>query len=190
MSSELTNLLPVYNRKTFRREYFLRLATVVVLMLVVIVIVQAAFLFPSYLYEREIVNSRTLELQSLSANPATGQEQQAQILLASLQKESAFLLATNQVPTSSMALRAVLDVQRPGITLTGFTFGPADNATVKSPTKIMQISGIASTRVNLQDYDAALGALPFVSNADLPISDYAKDSEIPFTITLTGTLAP
>jgi Tfp pilus assembly protein PilN len=54
----------------------------------------------------------------------------------------------------------------------------------------MEISGIADTREDLRSYESALSALPFVTNADLPISDYAKASAIPFTITLTGSLAP
>jgi hypothetical protein len=187
--SELTNLLPLENRKAFRREYFIRLGTVAVLVLVVVVVAQAIFLLPSYLYEREIVNSRTLELQRLSANLATTQEQEAQTKLAALQAESTYLLSVNDHPTASIVLRSVLDVPRPGITISGFIFGqPADSSSGNK--KTLQLTGVAATRESLRSYDTALGALPFVSSADLPISDYAKDSQIPFTITLTGTLAP
>ncbi len=54
----------------------------------------------------------------------------------------------------------------------------------------MTVSGMAATRDALRQYATALGGLPYVSKADLPISAYAKDSDITFTITLTGTLTP
>jgi hypothetical protein len=189
MSSELTNLLPSEKTKAFRREYFVRLLTTVVIVLMVLLIAQMVFLLPSYLYEREIVSARSAELQALSANSATAQEQQARTQLAALKTGATLLLMLGKVPTASTALRAVLAVPRPGITLSGFAYGQT-GATTASSTRTLQLSGTASTRETLRAYDSALGALPFVSNADLPISDYAKDSQIPFTITLTGSLAP
>jgi hypothetical protein len=32
--------------------------------------------------------------------------------------------------------------------------------------------------------------LPYVAKADLPISSFAKETDIPFSITLTGSLTP
>ena len=191
MFDELTNLLPVSNRNAFRREYFMRLATVGVFLLAFIVIAQGVFLLPSYLYEHEVVGERTSELKRLSTNLATTQEQQVQIQIKALQAESTYLLNLQNTPTASTALRAVLAVPHSGISLTGFTFSNVDPSNVTpTATKTMQISGIASTREDLSNYDSALSALPFVTNANLPISDYAKDTAIPFTITLTGSLAP
>jgi Tfp pilus assembly protein PilN len=187
MHSELTNLLPSHNRKAFRQEYFIRLATVAVLCLVCVVIAQAAFLLPSYLYERELVVERTADLQRLSASLATAQEQEAQSQRTSLKAKADFLTNLPKTPTASTVLRAVLAVPRPGVTLTGITFGTVGAA---AGGRTMQLSGVADTREHLRSYDTSMGALPFVSSADLPISDYAKDSTIPFTITLTGSLMP
>ena len=187
MHSELTNLLPGHNRKAFRQEYFVRLATVATLSLVGVVIAQAVFLLPSYLYERELISERTAELQRLSASAATAQEQEAQSERTTLQAKANFLTGLPKTPTASTVLRAVLAVQRTGITLTGITFGTAG---ASAGGRTMQLNGIADTREHLRSYDTSLGALPFVSSADLPISDYAKDSAIPFTITLTGSLMP
>ncbi len=187
MHSELTNLLPVHNRKAFRQEYFLRLATIAVLCLVGVVIAQAVFLLPSYLYERELITSRSSDLQRLSSSLATTQEQEAQSELSSLKAKADFLMGLPKAPTASTVLRAVLNVPRPGITLTNVTFGNGD---ASAGGRTMQLSGVADTREHLRSYDTTLGTLPFVSSADLPISDYAKDSIIPFNITLTGSLMP
>jgi hypothetical protein len=188
MHPELTNLLPAEKTKAFRQEYFVRLLTIVVLVIIVLVIAQIVFLLPSYLYERELVSTRSSELQALSTNLATAQEQQAQVRLLALQSGANLLLGLGKTPTASTVLRAVLAVSRPGISLSGFAYGQTGNAS--SSVRTLQLSGVAATREDLRSYDAALGGLPFVSSADLPISDYAKDSQIPFTITLTGSLAP
>ena len=146
MVSELTNLLPREKTKALRREYFIRLATVAVLILIAIVLVQIALLVPSYLYEREMVTSRTTELKRLSANLATTQEQEVQSQITSLTAESTYLLALNNAPTASAALRAILAVPRPGITISGFTYGLAGDGTSKT----MQITGVAATREDLR----------------------------------------
>ncbi len=49
---------------------------------------------------------------------------------------------------------------------------------------------MAQTRDALRGYVEALNQLPYVSKADLPISAYAKESAIPFMVTLTGSLQP
>jgi hypothetical protein len=189
MYSELTNLLPTDRRRAMRREYFVHLATVGVWLLVILVIVQGVLLLPSYLYESETAATRTAQLKDLSAHLATSQQQQVQSSLTALKTESTSLLTLNTIPTASTALRAVLAVPRPGISLTGFTFTPSGTGTTGTA-RAMQLTGTAATRENLSSYDNALAALPFVTNANLPISDYAMDNNIPFQITLTGSLMP
>ena len=189
MYSELTNLIPMDRRKAMRREYFIRLATVVVWMLIVLVLVQGVLLIPSYVYESETAATRTVQLQKISANLATTEQKEAQARLSALQNESTHLLSLQTSATASAALRAILAVPRPGISLTAFTFGSAGN-TPGTGAHTMQLTGIASTREALSNYNSALAALPFVTNSNLPISDFAMDSKIPFSITLTGTLTP
>ncbi len=169
----------------FRRDYFLRLSTVAVLLLVVLAVIHALLLIPAYLYAREEVKAESVQLDHLTKSLATTEEQAAQTQLATLQSEATYLSRLPKVPTASAAIRAVLAVPHAGITLSGINFTAP---TTKSGPSSMQLSGMASSRDTLRSYDQALSALPFVTNADLPISDYASASNIPFTITLTGSL--
>ncbi len=189
MFEELINLISSQNRKRFRQEYFIRLVTVTAWLLTFVVIAECFLLIPSYIFESQEVSAHTIELQQLSQKAATSQEQQVQAKVQALSAESTYLQGVRTLPTASMALRAILAVPRTGIKLSGFTFGSAQN-TSSTTIKSMEISGIADTREDLRSYDTALSALPYVSNADLPISDYAKATTIPFTITLTGSLTP
>ncbi len=182
MMNELTNLLPASRAKTIRREYLVRLTTVVILGLIFIVLIHSVLLLPAYIYLQREVSMKTAELNSLSGAAKTDQEKEAQSQLTALTDESTHLLQLASAPTASSVLRQVLAVPRPNVRLTGFTFTPPTKAGLGS----MQVSGVAATRESLRSYDQALGALSFVKSADLPISDYAKESNIPFTITLTG----
>ena len=186
MFTELTNLMPRQSVQKFRHNYFLRLATVSVLVLSAALVIHGVLLLPAYLYARTEVNVESTQLNHLTATLATSEEQAAQTQLNNLQSEATYLSRLSKVPTASAAIKAVLAVPHAGITLNGFTFTAPTTAGPGN----MQLSGIASTRETLRSYDSALGALPFVTSADLPISDYANASNIPFSITLTGSLTP
>ena len=81
-------------------------------------------------------------------------------------------------------MRAVLAISHPGITLSGFDYVPGAG---KNP-GTLAISGTAATRDTLRNYQTALQSAPFAVTANLPVSAYAKDTGIPFSITVT--LAP
>ncbi|HEY0010985.1 MAG TPA: hypothetical protein VGB97_03715 [Candidatus Paceibacterota bacterium] len=187
MSTELTNLLPKPRFAAFRKRYFLRLATVFLVALTVLIVLHALLLVPTYLFARgEAVRGRA-EVAALNAAAETTEEQELASRTALLRNSVAAVVARQAVPEVTAALRAVLAVPRSGIALTGFNYTAPLNANTQGR---LGVSGVASSRDALRAYAAALGALPFVSAADLPISAYAKESDIEFTITLTGTLKP
>jgi Tfp pilus assembly protein PilN len=182
MTIELTNLLPEARKRRFRRQYFLRLGTVTLVLLAFVV-----FLHGVLLYARGEAARAEADLATIKASADTAGEAEVTARQTRLQAAAANLSRLGTVPTASAALRAVLAVSRPGIALTGFTFTAP--AAANAPAH-MQVTGVAISRDTLRQYSAALGALPFVANADLPISAYAKETDIDFTIALTGTLLP
>lgn len=186
MYPELTNLLPKHLVRAFRRHYFLRVATLACLLLAGLVIVHGLLLAPSYMFAHNEVSRETAQLATLYASLHTTEEVQVRARLTALSANVAYLNQLGTTTAASAALRAVLSVPHTGITLSGFTFAPP----IGKASGTMGISGMAATRDALRAYALALGQLPFVTNADLPISAYAQDSNIPFTITLTGTLRP
>lgn len=186
MHSELTNLLPSERLGSLKREYFIRLATVAVSSIAAVVLASSALLLPSYLFLHQEIQSRQARIADLDAQLIAVGGDSASKRLAVLYENATYLtrLATNTTATG--ALGAVLAVPHTSIALTGFSFAPP-----LTPGKgRMTLSGIASTREVLRAYVLALGALPFVTGVDLPISVYAKESSIPFVITLTGPFLP
>lgn len=185
MNSRLTNLLPADAERALRREYFLRLATLSAFGLASIGIAFGALLLPAYIYVQEEVAARENHLADLSERLASSEAQELSTRLSMLESDAALLSALAEKPTASAALRRVLEVSHAAIQVTGLTFtAPVDGAGK------MSVAGIANSREALRNYVRALDALPFVDKAELPLSAYAKETDISFTIQLSGTLTP
>lgn len=186
MYRELTNLLPASRGKANRAAYFFRLGTVGVLMLSLVVVLSAVLLTPTYLYLAQRVSANQARIAHLDSALASSEEQEVNARLEQLAKDAGHLAELAKRASASNAIRAVLAVSRPGIVLSGFTFTVGKEGEEHK----MTVSGLSSSREALRRYDQALSDLPFVTSAELPISAYAAESNIPFTITLTGTLLP
>lgn len=181
MELELTNLLPEERIRSLRRVYFIRLAVVAILLLSGVILVHAVLLLPSYLYLRNQVGERNASLTALTTTLAGSEEKEISARVAALSEDSAYLARLSSVPKASAAIRAITALPRSGIRLTGFSFAPKVGAETT-----MSVSGVATTREALRTFEQSLADQPFITSADLPISAYAKERDIPFTISLTG----
>lgn len=184
--SELSDLLPVAKKRALRREYFVRLVTVFLGLATLLVIIHGILLAPAYLYAHAQAAREQDELTRIVSSASSEQERAVNAQIASIQSDITYLGRLGTLPMASDAIRAILAVPHRGVRISGFTF-TAPTAT--SPAQ-MTVTGTASTRDTLRAYVSSLGQLSYVSKADLPISAYAKDSNIPFTVTLTGSLRP
>jgi hypothetical protein len=180
----LTNLLPKERARTLRQLYFLRLAVVGVLLLAGAAVIHGVFLLPSYLYAKDLAKERSATLAAVTGTLAGSEEQMVGARVQSLAEDSAYLARLATTPKASAAVSAILALPRPGIILTGFSFAQAPGGA------LMHVSGTASTREALRTYEQALKAASFVAKADLPISAYAKERDIEFTVALSGPFLP
>lgn len=186
MISELTNLLPRSSIRALRREYFVRLITVSFMLGTVLIAAHGALLAPAYIYVHEEAARAEAELARISTSASSEEEKKITSQISAVQTDITYLGRLGTMPTASAAVRAVIAVPHAGIKLNGFTYA-APSASAEA---IMTVTGTASTRDALRVYVDALDSQPYVTKADLPISAYAKESAIPFTITLTGSLMP
>lgn len=195
MPDHLTNLLPPERRRAIRRDYFLRFGTVVALFATVLIIAAAALLAPTYVFLARSVAAKEARLASMRSALSSPDDVALSARLAALKSDADALAALAGAPSASAIVRAALAVSRPGVALSGFEYAPATEARPGTPgTKsdvvlgTLAVSGTASTRDALRGYQLALERATFARSADLPVSTYAKDRNIPFTITVT--LAP
>jgi Tfp pilus assembly protein PilN len=184
MYNELTNLLPPERQRALSRNYFLRLGVVSAVLLCILTLASAALLLPTYVFLAESTSAKEARLANIESALSSANEKELSVRLAALSGDAATLTALASAPSASTMIRTVLAVSRPGIALSGFAYTPVAN---KVP-GTLTISGIAATRDTLRNYQLTLQRVSFARSATLPVSAYAEDTDIAFTITVT--LAP
>jgi hypothetical protein len=183
MTPDCMNLLPEGRRRAFRQVYFVRLGTVTLLILCAVLAMHAVFLLPSYLLLGVQVREREAELAHLATTQAQGGAEEIAARVTALGTEAAYLGTLAETPKASTDVMRVIALPREGVTLAGFSYAPDDAGSAR-----LMVHGTAATRDALRRYEERVRAAPFVRAAELPISAYAKERDIAFTLTLT--LAP
>lgn len=184
MRNEITNLLPLPRQHALSRDYVIRLAVVVAFMLTALVLTAAVLLLPSYVFLTKNENAKKNYLASIESTTSSADEKGLSTRLSALSADTATLIALGHAPSISTVIREILSISRPGIVLSGFSYTSA----VGKKSSTLVLSGIAATRDALRNYQLSMGSAPSVLSADLPVSAYAKDSQITFAITITLAL--
>ncbi len=182
MKSALVNLLPPEREKQETRGYYLRLTSTVLVFAAFLLLCASVLQGPLLLFQWERMRALNAESNALSGQLSSTSGGEFSNRIKRLEGNISYLsrLATSTSVTENVA--SLTGLPHTGVQLSGLSYVPGTKNSGN-----MTISGMASTRTALQRYVDVLGTVPFVKNADLPISAYAKDSDIPFTITVTGT---
>ncbi len=183
LRNELTNLLPVARKNKIVRDYHLRVGVVLVALFTVLVLAAGILLVPTYVYLTGDVLGKEARLTTMKETLASSDGLSLSSRLAALSNDAAILLSFSNKSSASSIVRSVLGVSRPGITLSGFTYTPAVG---KTPSTLL-LAGTATTRDTLRNYQLALQSAPFAQSVELPVSAYAKDANISFSLTITLT---
>lgn len=183
MRNNFMDLLPISRQEALSREYLYRLGTVAAGLVTGLTLVAAVLLVPTYVFLLKSAGAKQAHLTSLKSTLSSADESALSSRLTALSNDATALIALSKKPSISNLVRSVLAISRPGVVLSSFTYAP-----VEGKNSTLSITGTAATREALRTYQLALQSAPFASAADLPVSAYAKDANIPFTITVT--LAP
>ncbi|MDO8231867.1 MAG: hypothetical protein Q7T37_01535 [bacterium] len=184
MHNELTNLLPIERQRALGREYVIRVLVIAVVFVNLLVLAAAALLLPTYTLLTDSARTKKEHLANIESTFASTNEAVISARLAALSDKVTMLTALAQLPSASGVIRSILEVPRPGIVLSSFSYSPKSDGGIGS----VQVSGIAKTRDTLRSYQLALSEASFAQSANLPVSAYAKDSDIGFSISVA--LAP
>jgi Tfp pilus assembly protein PilN len=184
MHKEMTNLLPSARQEQLVREYRFRFGVVTLSLCISLVIVAGTLLIPTYVFLQGSVLAKESRLATIKSTLTSANEIALSARLTALANDTATLVALSGRSSTSEILRSVLAVSRPGVTLSGFSY----TAGIGKTGNTLALSGIAATRDALRSYQLALQSAPLARRAELPVSAYAKDTNIAFTITLTLAL--
>lgn len=181
MGEQLTNLLPPERQRVLGRAYVLRVLVVAVILATTLICAAGALLVPTYVLLHGSETAKRDQLANVESRSAPAADAALTERITALSDSTAVLLALSKTRSVSEVLRAALAVPRPGITLSGFTFSPSAGKRADTLT----LSGSSIKRDALRSYQLALQQASFAQSAVLPVSAYAKDADIPFTITVT-----
>ncbi|MFM2331115.1 MAG: hypothetical protein RLZZ26_622 [Candidatus Parcubacteria bacterium] len=185
MDNHMTNLLPPERRRGLTRDFTLRIAVVLVVLVTSLTLVAGAMLLPTYIFLQASAQSKKDHLANVEHALSASDGASLAARLATLSTNAAKLTALGSAPSVGVVLQKVLAIAHPGIVLTNFSYTPSAGPSLLST---VVVSGSSTTRETLHSYQLALESAPFVRTAVLPVSAYANDTNITFTITLT--LAP
>ncbi len=175
-------LLPLNERKTLRKDYFVRLLTVLCFLISVSALLGAATLFPAYLSARNLENAEQGTVKQIKASKEAQNRNDIESRLRSDQLTMTRLLGSLNSYRSSDAIQAIAGA-RGTITLTSFSYNQLGTSTA-----VVVIQGKAPLRDDLLGFKTRLLTTFPQSTVDLPISELAESRDIQFSMKITYQL--
>lgn len=171
-------LLPEQTKKKIEKEYRLRRTVVLAFTLSLVLVIFAVGAFPSYLISHSRVEEARAKA-SASIESATSKDNEVLGMLAEEVRTKISLLSSTNTGKPYESFREAAILAPEGIKIRSFRLEYVErNGT-------LVLDGIAANRKALLDYQKILQSSGTFTGADLPVSQFAKDKDIEFTLTLT-----
>ena len=173
----MINLIPPQARKDIITEYWVRVITVWMFILSAFSVIAAILLLPVYV----LVTSQ-VEAYSSSATEAAEKVAEYDLSATTLvetNKQAQMIIGLSDVQNFSEIVVLIESLNGNDVSVSSFDFIREDKKI--SP---IQASGKAASRQSLIDFRDRLLQHPAIDSVDLPISNLAKDKDIPFSITV------
>jgi Tfp pilus assembly protein PilN len=175
------NLLPWSRRRLLAREYHFRLGVIALLIFTTLILDTGILLFPTYVFLGSNVKAQETVLADITTALSSSDEMALSTRLTTLSNNATTLIALAKTSSVSDIMREILSIPHKDISLSGFVFAQAANKSKN----VITLAGVAKTRDALRAYQLALQGMPFILSVNLPVSAYAQDTNLSFTITLT-----
>ncbi len=173
----MINLIPPEGHRLLKREYLLRVSSTFLVLLGFLVLVLASAHIPAYV----LVDSQMQVLDT--AVEKEGERKGAVEEVEEIVKRSSVLVGRlKSSPSQSVETTAILgEIQKhalQGISLETFQI---------QNTGVVLVQGVAATREVLAQFKASIESSDLFLKAEVPISDLARDTKLPFGMTITRT---
>jgi len=176
----MINLIPPEGHRTVKREYLLRVGAVFALLFASVFVLLAIALIPMYVLINAQISTLALEIGQGDTNgdvykKADGDVQMTKSILKQLEESMPTV-------TASVAITEIQNLALKGISFKTFSVDES-----KGSDKQIQIQGIATTREVLAQFKQAIETSSMFAKAEVPISDLARENNLPFKISVTLT---
>lgn len=179
----MINLLPDNNKKAIHAEYKLRLHIVWLTFIVIVLGGSIILLVPSYFLS--LYKSKAAEFRVIT-KPSEAQAADRVALEAKMRDTKLTIRALGGAkattkPSSSITL--ITKNKPTTISITEIIY-----SVTEENKSVTTVRGLAKTRQALLDFTTALRKETGVEKVDLPVSNFAKDTNIPFSFEVTAKL--
>ncbi len=174
----MINLIPHKGHVALKHEYTLRVGTVYGFMLSGVFLASTALLVPTYVLtstQLEAAQHESSDINETRAafDAAFGEIKVANTIMAQLRKEQ-------DVTAISTVVEEIVKLAPREVTFTTF-----QTERVGVRMNEVRVQGIAKNRIALASFKNALESSPLFLQAVVPIADLARDTDLPFVITIT-----
>ncbi len=179
----MINLLPDDHKKLLHDEYKIRVQIVALIFCSIIVGISIALLVPSYFLSVFKAQAATGKAGVQQTAKETKDRANLEVQLKD-QKALIKALAVKNISTNPSHLFELITKNKPS-TISIIEMRYAIEETTKF---VINVRGIAPTRQSLVDFTTALRKESLVEKLDLPVSNFAKDSNIDFNFSIFGKI--
>ena len=173
----MISLIPPEGYRILKHEYFLRVSTVYCFLFSAVFILVTIAQVPMYvLVDAQI---KSLEYESLQTSGVAEVTSHADEVIKATNNILVQLNADKKPFLVSAAIAEIQKVSPTGISFKSFVVGTSN---VEAPN--IQVQGVATTRGKLAELKTSVESSELFHAVEIPIADLAKDSELPFTITI------
>lgn len=171
------NLLPQSQKKEAKREYHLRVLTVAFYLSGTALVAGGLLLAPSYVMVSLRIDAAEGAQQLLAGAKDDGDTPAA--ILAAVERDVRILNSLATPLTVEDTVSKALGIRPLGLTTTTIIYEE------QGARGTLSVKGVAKSRNDLVAFVRALEAIPEFSNVELPISNLARNENIPFTLSLS-----
>jgi hypothetical protein len=174
----MINLIPAEAKKHLLKEYWIRSVTVWFFLWTFALLLGATLLAPSY-----VLLSLQINAYGDSAQKADEKNANFEAVAKDLKRASeiaAFVSERFERPSMTEYLTLLKNLESADVSVARMSLNRNGDSVEE-----ISVSGVADSRQALADFRNRMLASEQIESVDLPISNLAKDKEIPFELTIT-----
>jgi hypothetical protein len=173
----MINLLPPHAQKKVQIEYWIRVCSVWIFLLGVACIIVGSLLVPSLVLVQSQLKVYSGEYQNASSQNDLYENLEQEVRVAN--DTAAHLVSSDKNVLFSSLISEVEEVADRTVLIKSISL-----SRTKELVESIQISGEAVSRSALVEFRDELESSPLFISAALPLSNLAKDKDVPFSITI------
>jgi hypothetical protein len=174
------NLLPESLKDRIKKEYNLRRLIVGFFFILFLQTAFFIFMLPSWMiskYKEETSSARVIQLDN---SELLSNSNAIRPVIRSINAELILIDRSLEYPKISPYLDSILSMKTNSIKINQFSFSPNSTST-----ETINLQGVSATRDSLVNFKKSLDESGLFKSIDLPVSNFTKDKNISFNMTLT-----